>query len=78
MSKIILTDDPKLNYQKYIGRIPANLPGMSAEELIDLRDQTFHLMLPTADIYAGGYVMHLTIEQIDEELKRRGEWIPVK
>jgi hypothetical protein len=65
MGKIILTDWPKLE------TINANLRGIETEKLLQILDQTEHLMMDYETEEAGGYRILYHTKKIEEELKFR-------
>lgn len=67
MSKIVLTDYPKVRH------IDANYRGMETEELLKLLDTMFHLMMPcwTVGEVVGGWSIRCDPEGVRKELEFR-------
>jgi hypothetical protein len=63
--KIILTDWPKFKY------MDANYRGIETEELLDLRKELFHTMMCSTAETAGGWVVSISYEGINDELRFR-------
>ena len=71
--RIILTDDPKLEYQDNRKRLKANVKGMSTETLKIEGEQLYHLMMNSSSQECFGYIVELLDDDIIKELKLRGE-----
>lgn len=62
---IILTDYPKIK------TIPANLRGLSNEELLRIKNQMDSLMMNIGHYEAGGYFLEYSDKDVEAELQFR-------